>query len=298
MKILITADDFGVNASRTDGILAVHEYLSQASLLVNGEDVERAVHRAKDVGLPLALHLNVTEGTPCVLGPSAITGSDGCFLGKAAFFCKVWNAQGTERDEIVSSIVREYRAQLRRFIELTGCDAIWLDGHHHAHVLPAVLDALLVVAEDFPIVGIRLPHDSTIVGVAKFDSEADCFGLPFWASISSLAEEAKRRVPLSWTITDAFIGFDLMGCAASQSAVFAKLCAFQQRDSQLVVEWMTHVGMAFPSERATHSFCHDAFSCSSDREHEMTVLIAVAHTLTSEMFCGRRIFIFNPSKLD
>jgi predicted glycoside hydrolase/deacetylase ChbG (UPF0249 family) len=65
-ELIINADDFGYSTERDRGIIDsfVNGVLTSATLLVNGSTARSAVALAKNHGLPLGLHLNLTEGFP------------------------------------------------------------------------------------------------------------------------------------------------------------------------------------------------------------------------------------------
>jgi predicted glycoside hydrolase/deacetylase ChbG (UPF0249 family) len=91
-ELIINADDFGFSNERDRGIIDsfVDGVLTSATLLVNGSTARSAVALAKTHGLPLGLHLNLTEGFPIssVDEVSSLLGADSqCnerprFLGK------------------------------------------------------------------------------------------------------------------------------------------------------------------------------------------------------------------------
>lgn len=66
MKLIINADDLGICRERDEGIFELFEKgcISSASILMNSINCEESICRAKKVGLPLGLHLNLTEGQP------------------------------------------------------------------------------------------------------------------------------------------------------------------------------------------------------------------------------------------
>ena len=66
MALRINADDLGYSAHRDAGIFecARRGAIHSASLMVTGATGEEAARRALEMGLPLGLHLNLTEGTP------------------------------------------------------------------------------------------------------------------------------------------------------------------------------------------------------------------------------------------
>ena len=45
-------------------------------------------------------------------------------------------------------VMAEVRAQFDRFLKLTGRLPTHLDGHHHSHQVPAVLDAVVAIARE------------------------------------------------------------------------------------------------------------------------------------------------------
>lgn len=65
--LIVTADDYGYSAQRDNGIIESFNngIVTRASLLVNGVSAQNsAVQLAKEHGLLLGIHLNLTEGKP------------------------------------------------------------------------------------------------------------------------------------------------------------------------------------------------------------------------------------------
>ena len=180
-RVTVVCDDFGKTQGYAEAALAAFDVgrVSVASLMVNGSDAERAARLARRNGLPLGLHLNITEGRPmCAsvrryFGPSSgLTTPDGNeFLGKQAFFALVRDrcdnyrracmpfapTRRTTKEErakereaargelhaLESAIAAETRAQMDAFFELTrGRPPRHLCGHHHCHVLWPVAPAI------------------------------------------------------------------------------------------------------------------------------------------------------------
>lgn len=131
-RLIINADDFGEAAFR-GGVLEAyrHGVVTSASVLANADDAAASVAEAKAQGLPLGLHLNLTEGPPLSAVPTLT--AEGVFLGKESF------RKSLEEGRIdPAEIRREVEAQLRWFTGHAGTPS-HLDGHHHVHVLPEVL---------------------------------------------------------------------------------------------------------------------------------------------------------------
>ena len=66
IDLVVTADDLGYSGRRDEGILKAFSegIVTTASLMVNGKTAASAAKAAKACGLPIGLHLNITEGTP------------------------------------------------------------------------------------------------------------------------------------------------------------------------------------------------------------------------------------------
>ncbi|WP_345797062.1 ChbG/HpnK family deacetylase [Castellaniella sp. MT123] len=129
-RIVVCADDFGMNAAVDAGILSLATLgrLSATSLLVDGPTASRNVPALLDTPLQVGLHLNLTEsfGQPGLCLPLRQ-------LIQAAYLRRLPMAQ-----------VREgVHRQLDRFRVLTGRGPDYVDGHQHVHQLPGVRDALL-----------------------------------------------------------------------------------------------------------------------------------------------------------
>jgi len=60
--LIINADDLGYSHHRDAGIFAAYRngYISSASLLVNGTTSREAAKRAREIGMPVGLHLNLS----------------------------------------------------------------------------------------------------------------------------------------------------------------------------------------------------------------------------------------------
>lgn len=266
---MVVADDYGMNSRRTDAILAASAAgsISRTSFLVNGEDAARAGVLGRAAHLPVGLHFNITEGYP-VSAPPIPNDQRACpmltwpnehshagrFLGKRDLFLTLEKCNDRSnpllRQAAVDTVARELRSQLDLFVNLTGVTDVWVDGHHHVHVLSIVWDAIEMVAgwkttatssqlsAPWRIIGIRVPHDPSLMiplhqnesGVCdddpeelRFRSEEDIFGFPFWKRVSHLSSLRRSRVPPHICCADLFIGFDIGGSDASAAAVVWKV---------------------------------------------------------------------------
>jgi predicted glycoside hydrolase/deacetylase ChbG (UPF0249 family) len=141
-RLVVTGDDLGLTSCVVAGIALAHErgILTSASLMVNAPASEEAFRLTKErPSLSVGLHFVLTLGRP--VGPVApiapILSSEGSFNR-----LDLGTHEGIEPDDIRP----ELEAQLDRFIRETGRSPTHLDGHHHVHAVPAVLEAVIPLA--------------------------------------------------------------------------------------------------------------------------------------------------------
>lgn len=139
--LIVNADDFGLNAAATDGIIDSHVAgsVTSTTLMVNAPDAERAATLAQQhPGLGVGLHFNLTWGRP--LSPPdtvpALLASDGTFLSRSALARRLM----TRRVPLVQ-VACELQAQAERIAAL-GVSATHVDSHQHVHGFGVVFDAV------------------------------------------------------------------------------------------------------------------------------------------------------------
>lgn len=143
MLLKIVADDAGYSRARDEGICAAAAPAGIAragSILINGMHAEQCIQWARCSGLPLGLHVNLTEGRPVspLSQSSGLLAEHGCFLGKMPF------REAAEAGAIqLEALYGEVRAQLQKFVQLAGRLPAHVDGHQHVHVVPEVAPCLL-----------------------------------------------------------------------------------------------------------------------------------------------------------
>ena len=152
--------------------------LTHASLMVTGEAADEAIRLARaNPGLSVGLHLVLVDGRSA-LPPSRIP--------------HLVNAHGSFRSNpvraglaghfppVASSEVRqEVRAQFELFRE-TGLTLSHVDGHHHLHLQPVVLDTLAMLAREFEIPSVRLPSEELAFALAHDRSRRPGKALESW----------------------------------------------------------------------------------------------------------------------
>ena len=85
--LVVNADDFGYCDQRNRGIVESFQtgVVSSASLLPNADKALEAVQLSEEYGIPLGLHLNLTEGKPIKTYKNSLTSEKGLLRGKFKF---------------------------------------------------------------------------------------------------------------------------------------------------------------------------------------------------------------------
>lgn len=112
--------------------------------MVNGVSSDTAAKSAKDVRLPVGLHLNLTEGRPLTDAPH-IVDEQGYLLYKMKF----WYHEKTP--QVLADIARETRAQLEKFKDLMGYYPTRVDGHQHVHIARHVPETIAPLLQEFGV---------------------------------------------------------------------------------------------------------------------------------------------------
>jgi predicted glycoside hydrolase/deacetylase ChbG (UPF0249 family) len=248
-KIIINADDLGYSIGRDKGIFECFEAgaITCASLIVNGPTAVSAAKKASEIGLPLGLHLNLTEGKPLTTHSSLCNDND-------TMYYKMLNRKATILDK---DIVRECRAQLERFRQLTGAYPIHVDGHQHVHILKGIPELIAPLLKDVGVCSVRIPDEdlSTMDWLCpkKKKRYEDRFGAAMRARL--IFRQYDILAP------ECLIGVGL--CSSDMSQEHLNHCL---ENTFGVVELMCHpgYGSSDPSERPFN----DKFSRSSGRLYE------------------------------
>ncbi len=265
MSLIINADDLGYSSERDAGIFHAFECkaITAASLIVNGPSAEPAAKKAKEVGLCLGLHLNLTEGQS-LTGPSAITTDTNLLYYK----CEFWKLISHSVVDYADAIHDETSAQMERFKTLTGSYPKHVDGHQHVHIFPGMPDLLAPIFKEYGVLSVRIP-DEDVENYAWLPAERKAryeSRFPTCLRARLVYRKEGIRAP------ECFIGLGLMGKDMNHERFFETLAgAFG------TIEWMVHPG--YP-RKAPRNFFADLFDSSSEREHELKVLKGLSHNLT------------------
>jgi predicted glycoside hydrolase/deacetylase ChbG (UPF0249 family) len=138
--LIVNADDFGASRSASDPVLELFDQhlVSSASAMVRMPDSTRAASLAREREMAVGLHLNLTlpfadTAVPALVGERQRRLTE--MLGRES-----WREGAAENPDaqLLADVIAD---QLECFRESFG-EPTHLDGHHHVHVHPAVLDQL------------------------------------------------------------------------------------------------------------------------------------------------------------
>jgi chitin disaccharide deacetylase len=219
--LIVNADDFGYDAPTTDAILMAHSagLVSSATAMVFMADSERAMAAARERGLPIGLHLNLTEPFEGLAVPADLESTQRRLAQRVRPHLRArrWTYDPRLNRDVATSV----GAQLKEFRQLRGADPTHLDGHLHVH---ACLNVLLSSA-----LPRRLPMRRVVI-----DNH------PAGAVVAALSGARQRLADRRFRSTDLFVSLRTLAEGHG-----ADLIALAERK---VVEVMVHPGT--PAEKA------------------------------------------------
>jgi chitin disaccharide deacetylase len=151
-RLIINADDLGSGSERDRGIFQSFSagIVTSASLLANGPSFASAAAAARQLDLPLGVHLNLADGMPLRGAIPGLTTAAGAFPGKAGLRRYL---AGAANDS--APLYRELAAQIEQVIA-AGVVPDHLDTHQHFALFPAATAIVLALTTDFAIPALRL----------------------------------------------------------------------------------------------------------------------------------------------
>jgi predicted glycoside hydrolase/deacetylase ChbG (UPF0249 family) len=155
-RVIINADEMGIDEPRSHGILQAHEkgVVTSASLMANSGLLETLATRLREhPGLGVGVHLNLTEGSPILSHPKTLADRQGRFFEKAEARRRIMEGR-LDLEEVRS----EFDLQIRR-VKDSGIEPTHLDSLHHVHVYPGIMAALCWAARRHGIEKVRLPRE-------------------------------------------------------------------------------------------------------------------------------------------
>lgn len=161
-KIIITADDLGIDTPINKGIIETFHkgLLSSSALLMNVPHTEEGIRLAKEnPGLEVGLHLSIVEGISLRGVESSVTDSLRYFNNK---ICLIRHWKTLLKKYLTGSLkLSELQEELElQIIEfLKHFDNIpFLNGTQHIHILPGVWRVVFELCKKYNIRAVRLPR--------------------------------------------------------------------------------------------------------------------------------------------
>jgi chitin disaccharide deacetylase len=255
-RLIVNADDLGVNPPRSHGIFQCMEngLVTSATLMVNGSDAQAAARRVRERDVPgIGLHLNLTDGSAISTerDVGSLLDAHGFLSGRDHL------ERAMETGEAVAThLEREIRAQIEWFLDSIG-QPTHMDSHHHIHVHPVVARLLPPILQRYGIQRVRLPIET----IADIRWEISKERLAYIRAVNARAQAARDL----WEgeglrSTDHFRGMALRG-NANAKRLRSLLSSLPEGTTELKV----HPGACDPSG--------DAFSRDPQRETERNMLL-------------------------
>jgi hypothetical protein len=143
MRLIINGDDFGISHAVNLAMIDCYRKgsMTSTSLMVNMPYAKEAAELMKEYpGLSVGLHLNVTVGFPLLKNHKTLLKADGSF-NKGIL--------QMEKGQVdLKEIEAECRAQLEKFVELTGKLPDHINSHHGIEMIPGAQAILQNLAQE------------------------------------------------------------------------------------------------------------------------------------------------------
>jgi predicted glycoside hydrolase/deacetylase ChbG (UPF0249 family) len=139
--LIVNADDLGGNRLATDRILGCFEAgsITSATAMVFMADSVRAARLARPSGLPVGLHLNLTQAFNAPDVPASVARRQARVV---RFMAGARRRRFGFAPHLLDAVREAISDQLDRFRDLYGADPTHVDGHNHIHLNPTVLVSL------------------------------------------------------------------------------------------------------------------------------------------------------------
>ncbi len=236
IRLIINADDLGINPQRDSGIIEAFEHgiVTSATMIANGLSFASAAEHASSAGLPVGVHLNLSDGVTLSGPVKGLTDLDGRLPGKRQLRRYLLG----ERQDL-AGIRREFAAQIERVME-TGLKPGHIDGHQHCHSYPPLIGMVVELAGEYGLGAMRSCNPADPPDTAIPAELADDLTL-----LRSIGQRA--RTLISGSGIRAPDG--LWGLPQLHSLDTDSLCGLLERLPEGFWELMTHPGRPYPPGR-------------------------------------------------
>jgi predicted glycoside hydrolase/deacetylase ChbG (UPF0249 family) len=246
--LAVNADDFGFTRDVNGGIVEAHVkgILTSTTLMANGAAFDDAVrlaraHPALDVGVHFVL-----AGGRSVLRPERALPRSAGRLAVAVALGRI-------------DVYAELRAQMEKIVA-AGIRPTHADTHKHTHLLPAVLEAVARLGEEYGVGWVRRPFDLPLTGGPE-DVPLSVRALS--RGFSMVRGRFHRTLARRGCVTtDWFAGFQITGRFGAQSVVH-----LLDHLPAGTTEFMVHPGFCTVELMAAHTRLKES------RERELRALL-------------------------
>ena len=202
LKIIINADDFGLNEKVNEGILRSFGdgILRSASLMANGNSFEQAVGIINsNPNLDIGVHLTLVEEKPIldIDKIPTLVNKNGNFRTHAIEFARKYFSEKISLEEIK----KEFTAQIEKILD-HGIKISHIDSHQHLHMLPKILDITIELANQYNIKFVRFPKEK--FNSYMFRNFKSIYRIVQMVAINHFCNRAMEKIT---TKTDYFAGF-------------------------------------------------------------------------------------------
>ena len=233
-RVVLHADDFGMNRAATDGILQGFEHglLTSTSVLANAPDAERALQEWKrleadrgrgdlpssakrsrlgdpDLAFDLGVHLNLTQGRPLTGDryPAELLDAQGRMPGIFRLFRRLW--RGGRRFAL--AVEDELSRQIQLLLD-HGHRPSHLNGHQYVELIPPVARLVPALLEKFRIPAVRVAVEPTWARSLAWPAVCPTRWLPAAAQQFYARRFRKRMDQIAVSHPDALFGTMTAGC--------------------------------------------------------------------------------------
>jgi predicted glycoside hydrolase/deacetylase ChbG (UPF0249 family) len=166
----ITADDWGLSPGVNQGILRLAQLgvVRRVSMMANCPYLQEGLKELQAIpGIELGIHFNLTYGKPLQKNPNPSSGllqnapQSGVLISSPGKFLLRWLLGFKKRSLQTTHVRAELVSQLHRLQELE-IPIQYLDGHHHIHLVPGLLDQVADLIQTAGIHQVRLPYNRSL----------------------------------------------------------------------------------------------------------------------------------------
>ncbi len=258
LRVLVTADDFGLAEGVNRGIIQCHRegIVRSTSMLMNAPSTEQALALAdQHPTLEIGIHLGLVEGYS-LLGRSSSLSDSLRYFPEQPCLHRHWKhfvpRYLTGRIQLIE-LEHELRLQIESFLKYRG-SIPFANGTQHMHLLPGIQELILRLAQEYKIGALRAPSEQ------NEDSR-----WPYSFVLKRLGRRMRRLANEGPQIPDRFVGFAYSGRLSTTNleALLTHLKASAR--PQQTVEIMCHPGFDCPELRDNLPWGYQSFDWDAER---------------------------------